>query len=65
MRALPVNKEQIERAKRENLYVIQICFSGQYCKDNDSSSSALTGTFSKKKVKQLENYFWKWYKGTK
>lgn len=43
--------------------MVQVCFSGQYCKDDDSGSSAMTGTFSKKKVKQLEAYFWKWYKG--
>lgn len=66
MRALPVEKEQIERAKKENLYIVQVCFNGRYCKDENGKykgSSAMTGTFSEKKVKQLESYFWKWYKG--
>lgn len=65
MRALPVEKEQIERAKRENLFVVQVCFSGQYHKKKNgkgSGSSAMTGTFSAERVAKLEKYFWKWYK---
>jgi len=67
VRALPIDKEMRERARKENLYVVQVCFSGQYYrgKNGKGGGSAMTGTFSREKVKQLENYFWKWYKGTK
>lgn len=60
MRCSPVEKRHIERAKAEDLYIIQFCITGQYRKSRDGGF-AMTGAFSKEAAKEFRDFTRKWY----
>lgn len=60
MRCTPVEREHIARAKAEDLYIIQLCITGQYCKSKDGGM-AITGAFKKDAAKELRDFIRDWY----
>jgi hypothetical protein len=63
MRAVPVNREHIERAKTEQGYVVQVCITGQY-RTPKGGGIAITGAFTEAKTKELLDFIRKWYLDT-
>ena len=61
MRCTPVEKVHIERAKAEDLYIIQFCITGQYRKSRDGGF-AVTGAFSKAAAEEFRNFTREWTK---
>lgn len=61
MRCTPVEQTQIEKAKAEGLYVVQLCITGQYRTPKDGGM-AITGAFTKEKAEELRNFIREWYK---
>lgn len=61
MRCNPVEKRHIERAKAEDLYIIQFCITGQYRKSKDGGF-AVTGAFTEEAAKEFRDFARKWTK---
>jgi hypothetical protein len=60
MRCNPVKPEHIKRAKSENLYIVQVCITGQYRNPRDGGT-AITGAFSKESAQELLDFIREWY----
>lgn len=60
MRCTPVEPQQIARAKEENLYIVQLCITGQYREPKDGGL-AITGAFTEEQAKELRDFVRKWY----
>ena len=60
MRCNPVTKEQLELARKQNLYIVQFCITGQYRTTRDGGF-AVTGAFSKRAAKEFRDFTRKWY----
>lgn len=61
MRYTPVERRQIERAKKDALYIIQFCITGQYRTPKDGGF-AVTGAFSKEAAQEFRDFARDWYK---
>jgi hypothetical protein len=60
MRATPLTKDQIQKAKDGDLYIVQVMVSGQYRQSKDGGI-AITGAFSEEKARELRDFIRKWY----
>lgn len=59
MRCTPVEKNHIERARAEDLYIVQFCITGQYRKSRDGGF-AVTGAFDKEAAKEFKDFVRDW-----
>jgi hypothetical protein len=62
MRATPLTQEHVQKARDEDLYIVQIMVSGQYRKSKDGGV-AITGAFTEEKARELRDFIREWYKG--
>lgn len=60
MRANPITREHIERAKKEDKYIVQVVVTGQYRKSKDGGV-AITGAFTKEQAQELRDFLRRWY----
>jgi hypothetical protein len=60
--AIPVDKEQREKAKKEGLYLVQIYVDGKHAK---AGGWGVTGAFTKDMADELRELYMKWAKADK